>query len=765
MSEPKSKKTAKRTSTKILREFFCDCTKPEMIYGSLIRSPVASGKITNITIKDFPEGYYLYTARDIPGENRIQTFNAKNRVFCNETVHYLGEPAGIVVGPDQELTRKLASQVQITFDITTIDSALHEISEQFNRPVIDFPKRKDQENEITALAEKLTISPSLDSLPKTNENSSYTKPEQISKILSPKNRAKKTKTILAKRILQTGAFNTKLSKNQLNAIFRNSFHEFASEWTFSETSDDFSENLGALAKYENGKISVVCPTRWQNHLQKSLSSILDIPQDKIDVKSSKLHDVNQNGLHQCTIIAAAAAIASMHSGLPVKLELTKEEQKLYYDNALQTKLSYRTGLSQDGKIESMMVHIETDAGYTNPFAQEIADRLTIAASSLYSQPNLYIESVVVSSNKAPTTMNPKQIDSAAFFGIENHLNYIAKKTGLLPFDLRILNFDSVDSVFNFPIDKKLELINKMTMESGFSRKFASYRLNIQNHTQSESIAVDYIPKRGIGMSVAFQGNVFYGTNFPNENICMELILNMDGSATIISPIAPATIVDSWKKIVSDMLEFENQTVKIETTIDDQEDSYPVALIKSSGLLTMLLKKCCLDIQKKRFRSPLPLTAKKTLSSSLKKNWHKDSFTGTPYFAPSFVSVTTEIEINPLKYNFELKKLYVFFNCGEIISPSGINSSMQLSVQKELAKLGITMPLDKEHFLLRYAPSNQNSGQINSLIHNSLPAALTSALSMALSKDITEFPIDQKIIFDLLKPQGTLQNSFNEGELK
>lgn len=751
----------KKSTNKVLKEFLCDCSKQDMLYGSLIRSPVANRKITNITIKDFPEGYFLYTARDIPGENKAHIFDSKNRIFCNETVHYIGEPAGIVIGPDQRITKQLASQVQITFEITSIDSALHEISEHYNRPIIDIQKKYETENEITALAEKISISPSLDSLPKTNTICSYTKPEQISEILEKKEEKPAVTSIFAKRIVKKGAFSDVSKKEEIDEIFGNCFQEFSSEWTFEETSDDFFENLGALAKYENNKLTVLCPSQWHHLIKSNLSSILNISESKINIHTTKLHQVNQNGLHNCITLAAAAAIASIHSNLPVKIELSREEQKMYYSNALKTKLNYRTGLSQDGVIQAMMIKIHTDAGAQNPFASEIADRLAIASASLYSQENLFIESIVEESNNPPGIMNPNQIDSAAFFGIENHLNYIAKQTGFLPDEIRLKNFDRENQVFKFTIDKKNELIKKMMQIENFSRKYASYRLNGIKQTTSNSIAVDYIPKRGIGMACAYQGTYFYGTNFPNENIFVEVTLNLDGSVTIKSLSVSPSVIDAWKNIVSQILEIEKQVIKVETTIDYPKDSYPSSLLKISGLLTSLLKKCCADIQKKRFRNPLPISSKKVPSNTLKKNWNKEDFCGSPFFSSSFVSIAAEIQINPISYEISLEKLYVFFNCGEIISDSAINSAMQLGVQRELKKLGLYMPLDSEHFLLRYAPSSQNSAQISSLIHNALPAAITSAISIAISKEITQYPIDKKIIFDILKPKESLEDYFHE----
>ena len=89
MPERKTKRTKKLRKSYILKDFLIDCTKNSMYYGALVRSPSSFGKITNIGITSLPEGYYLYTARDIPGENVIHKLDTDTQIFCTEEVRSL----------------------------------------------------------------------------------------------------------------------------------------------------------------------------------------------------------------------------------------------------------------------------------------------------------------------------------------------------------------------------------------------------------------------------------------------------------------------------------------------------------------------------------------------------------------------------------------------------------------------------------------------------------------------------------------------------
>ena len=58
--------------------FYSDASRDGMLYAVLVRSPAATGKVKNVTIPSLPEGYYLFTADDIPGNKKI---TVKHKIF------------------------------------------------------------------------------------------------------------------------------------------------------------------------------------------------------------------------------------------------------------------------------------------------------------------------------------------------------------------------------------------------------------------------------------------------------------------------------------------------------------------------------------------------------------------------------------------------------------------------------------------------------------------------------------------------------------
>ena len=124
--------TKKSDSKKLTRSleasgFYSDAEKEGCLYAALVRSPAPAGKIKSITAPELPEGYILYTSKDLPGVKSLTANKSVTKIFGYGNVTYSGEPVGIILGPDEEKVYKLLDSVNITFDVENLESALHNV--------------------------------------------------------------------------------------------------------------------------------------------------------------------------------------------------------------------------------------------------------------------------------------------------------------------------------------------------------------------------------------------------------------------------------------------------------------------------------------------------------------------------------------------------------------------------------------------------------------------------------------------------------------
>jgi CO/xanthine dehydrogenase Mo-binding subunit len=97
-------------------DFYSDTVVPGMLFATVIHAPHGGILKTAAPGQDFPEGMYFYTAKDIPGENRVQTLGTGTPVFAGEKVRFAGEPVGIVAGENEEEVARAAAQAIVEID-------------------------------------------------------------------------------------------------------------------------------------------------------------------------------------------------------------------------------------------------------------------------------------------------------------------------------------------------------------------------------------------------------------------------------------------------------------------------------------------------------------------------------------------------------------------------------------------------------------------------------------------------------------------------
>ena len=260
-----------------------------------------------------------------------------------------------------------------------------------------------------------------------------------------------------------------------------------------------------------------------------------------------------------------------------------------------------------------------------------------------------------------------------------------------------------------------------------------------------------LPLRGIGFATAYMPSVYYGqTSFINDTK-LEVTLSAD-EKLIIHMIKPSDVIQEiLKNTAAEILQISKQNIQINSEFPyDQIPERPEDSYCSISAMNELVKKCCQDIQKKRFHQPLPITARRGGSIGTKSKWDPKTFRGTPFYTSSFITTVVEVELDTYTYSEKIKGIWVTIDCGELFDEAAALRTARLEIQQELTMLvkGKTVPCDAMH--INFIQSGNKSGQVGGLIHNSLPAAFSSALSLALTTQLTELPCTEEQLFQLIR---------------
>lgn len=86
-----------------------------ILTGKLLHARVARAKVLSVELPELPEGYLYVDAKDVPGDNNVNIVLDDTPVFCRETVEYIGEPIGMVVGPDEKEVLRILSEIKVNY--------------------------------------------------------------------------------------------------------------------------------------------------------------------------------------------------------------------------------------------------------------------------------------------------------------------------------------------------------------------------------------------------------------------------------------------------------------------------------------------------------------------------------------------------------------------------------------------------------------------------------------------------------------------------
>ena len=100
-----------------LLPFLEDIFPRNALYAKTIRSPVAKGFLKLIQTPKIPEGYTVITSKNIPGINNLE--GTKMPILADSNLSYIGEPVGILLGPDKTKLEELAARIKVICDEET----------------------------------------------------------------------------------------------------------------------------------------------------------------------------------------------------------------------------------------------------------------------------------------------------------------------------------------------------------------------------------------------------------------------------------------------------------------------------------------------------------------------------------------------------------------------------------------------------------------------------------------------------------------------
>lgn len=684
-----STKKINKKKAEYIHSYYTDLDVNDQLYASIIRSPVSSGTIRSIVHPDLPEDYRIITSKDIQGKNIITVLETSFPIFAFEKVSYIGEPIGLICGPDIRKIRKLINELDIKYTEAQISD---------------------------------------------NEDDPAMTGEQIIK----------------HSVIQRGDPNT---------TFVRASDKIEKTYTSKHYIKVYKELLGCLAIPEKKSMTLFLPASWACHIRKTVSGALAVEEDSIYIKSTITSDSANTNLWASSMLAAQASIAAQTEGKPVKLVLSRNEMEKFIDNPVSFTTRFQAALEKSGRITGLTARVMVDTGAFAPFADDIINKIIVSAMGPYKIPNFQIEVFIRRTTKPPLSIDINISDAHSLFAVELFIQEIARRVHIMPHELRKINHEA-NTTENInaeeeehPVQhpdissfKSIPVIEHVIKKSDFLRRYVSFSFT----SEAKSSFIHHAPIRGIGLAAGFQGSGFLSSKLLQNSVSLEVTMKMDESVIIHALTPSKSIQNIWKKQAASILSIPEESIHLdpESTLGCEEE-IPETMSNKISTITTLVKKCCNAIQKMRFRQPLPIKIKRTIQLQKTSNWNMETLTGKPYHSIAWAAAVIEIEVNTFTYELSVLSVWVTIDAGEILHAKDAELSIKKSIELILSNSMTTQVLRAQTISVTFIESQEDSKEIGSCMNDVIPSALLNAISVALQKPVTVFPLETDTIYSIL----------------
>jgi CO/xanthine dehydrogenase Mo-binding subunit len=483
----------KEGRAKVLGEakYIDDMALPGMWHGATVRSSIARGRITNITFDpsiNWSE-FCIVRASDIPGENTIVHLTKDHPCLAETFVNHPEEPVLLLAHPDKSALIAAVRAVHIDYE---------------------------------TLPGVFTI----------EESEAAVEDNDAARIIWPGSDAGGTANCFKTYLMYTGE--EAQTEAGIAAAFETADFIVTGEYATGAQEQLYIENNGVIAecfRTPTGAIDSVCvrgSMQCPYYLVHALTLVFNLPEEKCRVIQVETGGAFGGKEDFPSVIGSHAALLAMKCGHPVKIVYDRAEDMAATTKRHPSRTRHRTAVSKDGKLLAGEIEVAIDGGAYATLSPVVLSRATIHAPGPYKWPHLRVRAKAMATNVPPHGAFRGFGAPQSLFGLERHMDKIARVVGLTPEELRRRNFLATGdkTATGQPLIEHVDMQHLLTRalnEAGYHEKLA--RFAEENKTSPI--------KRGVGFAAFMHGTGFTGSGERRLNSLVHLDVTPEGRPQIL----------------------------------------------------------------------------------------------------------------------------------------------------------------------------------------------------------------------------------------
>ncbi len=509
--------------------------------------------------------------------------------------------------------------------------------------------------------------------------------------------------------------------------------------------------LWASCREDGARTLLYAPTQWPEHVHASVNGALGLDGQSVEIIPIDAGATRDGALHIASQVATLAAIASFYVAAPVLLRL-RLDQRFLTGGRAPSEIRWTSRLTASGDVRSTTVSVDFNLGAYAALKDEFRTRAETAVSSVYDQAQISVSVTGRRTSAVPMVAFEGLATSQIAFAREVHFNRLAELAHADPIEWRRPRFRSDMPALGPVCDALAE-------ESDFHRRHAANELVRKRRLLLPRYS-SYL--KGIGFALSEQLCGFHATGEPGF---MEITLEKGGTARLrcTVPTPNPRLKQSWRSIVADELALDHEAVAIEDAIiGKNEESGPRLFSRGVTVIPRRIVSACQGIQKRRFRDPLPIHVRRSLSSGR----------AVPELKRSIGCAAVEASILPATMQIEVRSVTMAVHAGRVLDRGSAEAELRRGIFQSLAwalhesfpdPLNLADPELRRRYdtTFRGRPPRirivfvttpvrrEFSAGIGELPFLTVPAALISALSQASGLYLDALPTRPRTILDML----------------
>ncbi|XP_046687734.1 indole-3-acetaldehyde oxidase-like isoform X2 [Homalodisca vitripennis] len=255
-------------------------------------------------------------------------------------------------------------------------------------------------------------------------------------------------------------------------------------------------------------LDVHCSTQWMQVVLETIALVLNIPENRINMKLSRVGGGYGQKVTRANIVGGACSLAAYLLQRPVRMVVKLETMMEAIGTRWPCLVQYEAGVNDEGMIQYMKTYVYEDAG--SAFNDFVADYTILAFTNVYDPSTWSTKIYDVRTDKPCTAWAraPGTLEGVAL--AEHILEHIAHEVGKDPLSVRMKNLDE-----KYPIRAMVALLNEKADYE--NRKECVKEFNKANMWKKRALSV--VPIR------------FQMDTFSNYNAIVSIYRN-DGTVAI-----------------------------------------------------------------------------------------------------------------------------------------------------------------------------------------------------------------------------------------